>query len=136
MAEKLGIPIKKVRMVLKAARQPLSLEAPVGDEAYPNRRFQRLRPAPFRTKRASSSDPGANPSPSRRRWPYRLANDPEAIARQLEAWRDEKRKAGHIAPLRETVRAEFSRDEQFGRLEVFLQTAVSFSEGPGKGDDG
>ncbi|MEE9300427.1 MAG: RNA polymerase sigma factor RpoD [Alphaproteobacteria bacterium] len=32
LAEKLGIPLKKVRMVLKAARQPLSLEAPVGDE--------------------------------------------------------------------------------------------------------
>ncbi len=32
LAEKLGIPLKKVRMVLKAARQPVSLEAPVGDE--------------------------------------------------------------------------------------------------------
>ncbi len=32
VAEKLGIPLKKVRMVLNATRQPLSLEAPVGDE--------------------------------------------------------------------------------------------------------
>ena len=32
LAEKLCIPLKKVRMVLKAARQPLSLNAPVGDE--------------------------------------------------------------------------------------------------------
>ena len=32
LAKKLGIPLKKVRMALNAARQPLSLEAPVGDE--------------------------------------------------------------------------------------------------------
>ena len=32
LAEKLGIPLKKVLMVLNATRQPLSLEAPVGDE--------------------------------------------------------------------------------------------------------
>ena len=32
LAEKLCIPLKKVRMVLNAARQPLSLEAPIGDE--------------------------------------------------------------------------------------------------------
>jgi RNA polymerase primary sigma factor len=33
LAEKLGMPLEKVRKVLKIAREPLSLETPVGDEA-------------------------------------------------------------------------------------------------------
>ena len=49
-----------------------------------------------------------------------FSNDPPAIAERLEAWRQEKRKAGHIAPLPETVRAGFSREAQFGKLEGFL----------------
>ena len=33
MAEKLGMPLEKVRKVLKIAKEPLSLETPIGDEA-------------------------------------------------------------------------------------------------------
>jgi RNA polymerase primary sigma factor len=32
LAEKLGMPLEKVRKVLKIAREPLSLETPIGDE--------------------------------------------------------------------------------------------------------
>jgi RNA polymerase primary sigma factor len=32
LAEKLGMPVEKVRKVLKLAREPLSIETPVGDE--------------------------------------------------------------------------------------------------------
>jgi RNA polymerase primary sigma factor len=32
LAEKLGMPLEKVRKVLKLAREPLSIETPVGDE--------------------------------------------------------------------------------------------------------
>ena len=32
LAEKLGMPVEKVRRVLKLAREPLSIETPVGDE--------------------------------------------------------------------------------------------------------
>ena len=49
-----------------------------------------------------------------------FSNDSEVIAEQLTAWRDEKRKTGHIAPLPESARAGFSRDEQFGNLEALL----------------
>jgi len=49
-----------------------------------------------------------------------FSNDPHAIARQIVAWCEAKRKAGHIAPLPDSVRAGFSRDEQFGKLEGFL----------------
>ena len=32
LAEKLGMPLEKVRKVLKIVREPLSLETPIGDE--------------------------------------------------------------------------------------------------------
>jgi RNA polymerase primary sigma factor len=32
LAEKLGMPFEKVRKVLKIAKEPLSLETPIGDE--------------------------------------------------------------------------------------------------------
>ena len=32
LAEKLGMPLEKVRKVLKIAKEPLSLETPIGDE--------------------------------------------------------------------------------------------------------
>ena len=35
LAEKLGMPLEKVRKVLKIAKEPLSLETPVGDEEIP-----------------------------------------------------------------------------------------------------
>ena len=42
LAEKLGMPLEKVRKVLKIAKEPLSLETPVGDEEdSPPRRFHR-----------------------------------------------------------------------------------------------
>ena len=65
-----------------------------------------------------------------------LANDPEEIARQLEAWCAEKRETGHITPPPKTAHAGFSREEQFARLEGFLQSAVSSKEGLVKGDGG
>ncbi len=49
-----------------------------------------------------------------------VSNEPTAIARQLEAWRDEKRDTGRIAPPPETARAGFSREAQFERLVGFL----------------
>ena len=49
-----------------------------------------------------------------------VSNEPTAIARRLEAWRDEKRDTGQIAPPPETARAGFSREAQFGRLEGFF----------------
>jgi RNA polymerase primary sigma factor len=36
LAEKLGMPLEKVRKVLKIAKEPISLETPIGDE--PRRR--------------------------------------------------------------------------------------------------
>src|SRR5260370_38029111 len=42
LAEKLGMPLEKVRKVLKIAKEPLSLETPIGDEEeFPPRRFHR-----------------------------------------------------------------------------------------------
>ena len=32
LAEKLGMPLERVRQVLKIAKEPLSLETPIGDE--------------------------------------------------------------------------------------------------------
>lgn len=49
-----------------------------------------------------------------------FSNEPHAISEQLKAWLDAKRQTGYITPLPEVVRAGFSRDEQFGKLEVFL----------------
>src|SRR4029077_17809731 len=36
LAEKLGTPLEKVRKTLKIAREPLSLETPIGDEGDPH----------------------------------------------------------------------------------------------------
>jgi RNA polymerase primary sigma factor len=36
LAEKLGMPLEKVRKTLKIAREPLSLETPIGDEGDSN----------------------------------------------------------------------------------------------------
>ena len=42
LAEKLGMPLEKVRKVLKIAKEPLSLETPIGDEEdFTPRRFHR-----------------------------------------------------------------------------------------------
>ena len=60
-----------------------------------------------------------------------LANDPQAIAAQLAAWCEEKRATGHIAPLTEAARAGFTRDEQFEKLEGFLEGVLGTREDPG-----
>ena len=49
-----------------------------------------------------------------------FANDPEEIARQLAAWRQEKRQTGRIAALPESARAGFAREEQFAELVRFF----------------
>ncbi len=42
LAEKLGMPLEKVRKVLKIAKEPISLETPIGDEEdSPPRRLHR-----------------------------------------------------------------------------------------------
>ena len=41
LAEKLAMPIEKVRKVLKIAKEPISLETPIGDEEQSSRRFHR-----------------------------------------------------------------------------------------------
>ena len=42
LAEKLAMPLEKVRKVLKIAKEPISLETPIGDEEdSPSRRFHR-----------------------------------------------------------------------------------------------
>lgn len=49
-----------------------------------------------------------------------FSNDPEVIARQLDDWRNLKRKNGTLEALPETVGDGFSRNEQFAKLEAFL----------------
>ena len=49
-----------------------------------------------------------------------FSNDPHAIAQRLKVWVEAKRKDGYLTPLPESVRTGFSRDEQFGKLEGFL----------------
>ena len=56
------------------------------------------------------------------------ANEPEAIARQLEIWRAAKRRDGRLAPLPASVAAGFSRPEQCGRIEQLLGGLVAGAE--------
>ena len=41
LAEKLHMPLEKVRKTLKIAKEPLSLETPIGDKGTPPRRLNR-----------------------------------------------------------------------------------------------
>ena len=67
LAEKLGMPLEKVRKVLKIAKEPLSLETPIGDEEdFASRRFHR----------GQERDPA-----DRRRHPVEPARDDDAGAR-------------------------------------------------------
>ena len=66
LAEKLGMPLEKVRKVLKIAKEPISLETPIGDEEdQPSRRLHRgqERGHPARGRHpgqpAREHDPGA-----------------------------------------------------------------------------
>ncbi len=58
------------------------------------------------------------------------SNDAAEIAGRLEAWLAEKKSAGRLAPLPEAVRAGFSRDEQFGRLQAFLERVLASAQSP------
>ena len=73
LAEKLSMPLEKVRKVLKIAKEPISLETPIGDEEdSPSRRFHR------RQKRGAAA---------RRRHPGKSARDHDARAGQPDAAR-------------------------------------------------
>ncbi len=49
-----------------------------------------------------------------------FSNDPDAIARQLRCWIDEKRQQGRLADLPSATSAGLSRDDQLAALEPFL----------------
>jgi glycosyltransferase involved in cell wall biosynthesis len=53
-----------------------------------------------------------------------VSEDPAAIATQLEAWLDQKRRHGHIPPLPEAARHGLSRGDQFAALEEFMAAAA------------
>ena len=73
LAEKLGMPLEKVRKVLKIAKEPISLETPIGDEEdFASRRFHR----------GQERDPA-----DRRRDPVEPARDHDARARLAHAAR-------------------------------------------------
>ena len=64
LAEKLGMPLEKVRKVLKIAKEPISLETPIGDEEDSSpRRFHRGqgRDHPARCRGAGQSARGGDP---------------------------------------------------------------------------
>ena len=73
LAEKLGMPLERVRKVLKVVKEPLSLESPIGDEED----F-----APRRFHRGQECDPA-----DRRRHPVELARDHDPRAGVLDAAR-------------------------------------------------
>ena len=73
LAEKLRMPLEKVRKALKIAKEPLSLETPIGDEAGL---------APRRLHRGQERDPA-----DRRRDPVEPARDHDARARITDAAR-------------------------------------------------
>lgn len=50
--------------------------------------------------------------------------NPDAIAEQLKIWLDMKRKGG-IPPLPEAARSGLTRDDQYGKLDQFLQKTIA-----------
>ena len=54
-----------------------------------------------------------------------FSNEPDEIAAQLVRWFEEKQDKGVLPPVPESARAGFSRDEQYARLEHFLEQLVS-----------
>ena len=73
LAEKLGMPLEKVRKTLKIAREPLSLETPIGDEGDSQ---------PRRPNRGQERDPA-----NRRRDPVEPARDHDTPAGFTDATR-------------------------------------------------
>ena len=53
-----------------------------------------------------------------------FSNEPGEIAEQLTRWLEIKRDKGLLPPVRESARAGFSRDEQYARLEPFLDDLI------------
>jgi glycosyltransferase involved in cell wall biosynthesis len=54
-----------------------------------------------------------------------FANDPDEIAGQLTRWLEIKESEGVLPPVPESGRADFARDEQYARLERFLEDLVA-----------
>ncbi len=54
-----------------------------------------------------------------------FSNEPEEIAAQLVRWFAIKQDIGLLPPVPESARAGFSRDDQYGRLESFLEDLVA-----------
>ena len=64
LAEKLGMPLEKVRKVLKIAKEPLSLETPIGDEEdFAPRRFHRGQERDPADRRGDPVEPARNHHP-------------------------------------------------------------------------
>ena len=57
-----------------------------------------------------------------------FCNDPDKIATQLRLWVREKQRNGQVAALPAAVRAGFSRDEQYAKLERFLSDQLAASD--------
>ncbi len=53
-----------------------------------------------------------------------FSNEPAEIAEQLARWLKIKRDKGLLPPVPESARAGFSRDEQYARLEPFLEALI------------
>jgi len=56
-----------------------------------------------------------------------FSNEPGVIAEQLTRWLEIKRDKGLLPPVSESARAGFSRDEQYARLEPFLEALIGGS---------
>jgi len=53
-----------------------------------------------------------------------FSNEPEEIAAQLVRWLEIKQDKGLLPPVPESARAGFSRDDQYSRLEAFLEGLI------------
>ena len=53
-----------------------------------------------------------------------FSNDPAAIARQIEAWYQEKQRHGYLPPLPESAREGFTRDEQYAALTKYMMETI------------
>jgi hypothetical protein len=60
-----------------------------------------------------------------------FSNEPKEIARQLIRWLEIKQERGLLPPVPESARAGFSRDEQYARLERFLEGLIDAAPSPG-----
>lgn len=70
-------------------------------------------------------DQGDVPDIMRNRALGLVSEDAAAIAAQLEAWLDQKRRNGEVAPLPDATRDGLSRADQFAALEDFMTAVVA-----------